>query len=62
MQRLKEFLEGMSSDEIEVKLKYVRQVVEVANEIGKEETISSLIPFLNGDSYFFFFIFRLVPR
>lgn len=48
MQRLKEFQEGMSSDEIEEKLRYVRQVVEVATEIGKEETISSLIPFLNG--------------
>ena len=48
MQRLKEFQEGMSSDEIEVKLQDVSQLVDIAKEIGKAETISSLIPFLNG--------------
>ena len=43
-----QFQEGMSSDEIEEKLKYVKLVLSVAKEMGKAETISSLIPFLNG--------------
>ena len=38
----------MSSDDIEEKLKYVRQVVDVAKELGRDETINTLIPFLNG--------------
>ncbi|KAK8804943.1 hypothetical protein WA171_006908 [Blastocystis sp. BT1] len=42
-----QFQEGMSSDEIEEKLKYVKLVLSVAKEMGKAETISSLIPFLN---------------
>ncbi len=45
---LKKFQEGMSSDDIEEKLKYVRQVVDVAKELGRDETINTLIPFLNG--------------
>ena len=40
-----QFQEGMSSDEIEEKLKYVKLVLSVAKEMGKAETISSLIPF-----------------
>lgn len=62
MQRLKKFQEGMSSDDIEEKLQYVSQVVDVANEIGKTETISSLIPFLNGDLVKYIVICRLVSR
>lgn len=62
MQRLKKFQEGMSSDDIEEKLRYVSQVVDVANEIGKAETISSLIPFLNGDLIKYVVICRLVSR
>lgn len=62
MQRLKKFQEGMSSDDIEEKLRYVSQVVDVANEIGKAETISSLIPFLNGDLIKCVVICRLVSR
>lgn len=62
MQRLKEFQEGMSSDEIEEKLKYVAQVVEVAKEIGKSDTISSLIPFLNGCFKTLALMIRLVSR
>ena len=49
MKLLEEFQEGINSDEIEEKLKYVSQVVDVAREIGKEETINFLIPFLNGN-------------
>lgn len=60
MQRLKKFQEGMSSDDIEEKLQYVSQVVDVANEIGKTETISSLIPFLNGNLVKYIIICRLV--
>lgn len=45
---LKKFQEGMSSDDIEEKLKYVRQVIDVAKELGRDETINTLIPFLNG--------------
>lgn len=62
MQRLKKFQEGMSSDDIEEKLQYVSQVVDVANEIGKTETISSLIPFLNGNLVKYIIICRLVSR
>ena len=48
MTTFQQFREGMQSDEIEEKLKFVKQLLEVAKEMGKEETISSLIPFLNG--------------
>lgn len=42
------FREGMQSDNIEEKLEFVKQVPSVAKEMGKEATISTLIPFLNG--------------
>ena len=48
MTTFQQFREGMQSDEIEEKLKSVKQLLEVAKEMGKEETRSSLIPFLNG--------------
>ena len=51
----------MSSDEIEEKLKYVRQVVDVAKELGKSETISSLLTFLNGKFQNLVDYLRLVP-
>lgn len=38
----------MQSDNIEEKLEFVKQVPSVAKEMGKEATISTLIPFLNG--------------
>lgn len=59
---LKKFQEGMSSDDIEEKLKYVRQVVDVAKELGRDETINTLIPFLNGIIVVCGLKNRLVPR
>ena len=47
MTTFQQFQEGMSSDEIEEKLKYVKLVLSVAKEMGKTETINSLLPFLN---------------
>lgn len=58
---LKKFQEGMSSDDIEEKLKYVRQVVDVAKELGRDETINTLIPFLNGIIVIGRVKIRLVP-
>ena len=48
MTTYQQFQEGISSDEIEEKLKFVKQTTQVAKELGKAETISSLLPFLHG--------------
>ena len=47
MTTYQQFQEGISSDEIEEKLKFVKQTTQVAKELGKAETISSLLPFLH---------------
>ena len=62
MTTFQQFREGMQSDEIEEKLKFVKQLLDVAKEMGKEETISTLIPFLNGKIVEFLSFCRLVSR
>ena len=60
MTTFQQFQEGISSDEIEEKLKYVKQTTQVAKELGKAETISSLLPFLHGNSRYLYVLLRLV--
>ena len=62
MTTFQQFQEGISSDEIEEKLKYVKQTTQVAKELGKAETISSLLPFfLHGNYRYLYVLLRLVP-
>ena len=62
MATFQQFQDGMSSDEIEEKLKYVKLVLSVAKEMGKTETINSLLPFLNGENDSSLLCDRLVSR